>query len=437
MLSRFRTHLKSKFPFLEGKRLLLACSGGVDSMVMLDLFRKSGYEVGIAHCNFNLRGAESDQDESFIREFAAANHLQAHIATFDTEQFAHDFKLSIQLAARKLRYGYFGEILEAGKYDYVLTAHHADDNLETFLINLTRGTGIEGLTGIPLQNGNIVRPLLDFTRAEIESYAKSNGLEWREDSSNASEKYLRNKIRHQLVPALKEVRPDLLETFAATQDFLRQTQSLADDAAVLVFQKVAKTFGTEIRFDLPELKKLPNFQAYLYKWLSGFGFTAWSDIYALVDAQSGKQVFAPGHVLLKDRDALVLSPLTDEVPDREYKIYNGMETIEFPLKMSLKFVKAIGRQSNSAIFVDAEKLRFPLVLRRWKEGDVFYPLGMNGNSKKVSKFFKDGKFSLRDKEHAWLLCSRDDIIWIVGHRADERFGAQSTTTNILNIALKE
>lgn len=437
MLSRFKNHLNSKFPFLNGKRLLLAVSAGIDSMVMLDLFLKSGFEIAIAHCNFNLRETESDEDERFIREFAAKSNLRSHVTKFDTQQFASDFGLSIQVAARKLRYGYFGEILESEKYDYVLTAHHADDNLETFLINLTRGTGIEGLTGIPEQNDSIVRPLLVFSRAEIESYATSNGLEWREDSSNASDKYLRNKIRHQLVPIFKDIRPDLLETFSATQDFLRQTQSLADDAAVLIFQKVAREFGNEVRFDLSELQKLPNYEAYLYKWLSGFGFSAWRDIYALVDAQSGKQVFAPRHVLLKDRDSLVLSPLANGSSDREYRIYNGMESIEFPLKMSLKYVKNIGERSNSAIFVDAEKLRFPLVLRRWKEGDVFYPLGMNGNSKKVSKFFKDGKFSLRDKENAWLLCSQNDVVWIVGHRADERFGAQSTTTNILHIALKE
>jgi len=416
---------------------LLAVSGGIDSMVMADVFQRYGSDIGIAHCNFNLRGNESDQDETFVREYAAEKNLVLHVTKFDTRKFAGDFGLSIQVAAREMRYKWFYELLECEKYDYVLTAHHADDNLETFLINLTRGTGIEGLTGIPAQNGKVVRPMLAFSRDEIEAYAQTNGIEWREDSSNASDKYLRNKIRRQLIPILKEIRPDMLDGFSRTQEFLRQTQSLAEDASSIIFGKTAKTFGNEVRFDLSEIKKLPNYRAYLYHWLSEFGFTAWNDIYGLVDAQSGKQVFGPGHVLLKDRDSLILSAVATFGSGREYRIYKDMEALEFPLKIDLKKVNHIGVQTNSAIFVDAEKLSFPLLLRRWKEGDVFYPSGMNGNSKKVSKFFKDGKFSLRDKENAWLLCSQDDIVWIVGHRADERFGATSNTTNILNIALKE
>lgn len=406
-------------------------------MAMVDLFRKSGYGIGVAHCNFNLRGEESDQDETFVKEFASKTNVSIHITKFDTNQFARDFGLSIQVAARELRYKWFAGLLESENYDFILTAHHADDNLETFLINLTRGTGIEGLTGIPAQNEKVARPLLPFSRQEIETYAKSNGLEWREDSSNASDKYLRNKIRQQIVPLLKEIRPDLLDRFSKTQGFLRQTQSLAEDAAIIIYQKVAKPYGDEIKFDLSELKKLPNYKAYLYQWLREFGFTAWDDVYALADAQSGKQVFSSQYVLLKDRQTLVLSPLADATEKREYRLYKGMEALEFPLKLTLKYVKDVGGKSNSAIFVDAEKLRFPLVLRKWKEGDVFYPLGMHGNSKKVSKFFKDGKFSLRDKENAWLLCSGDDIVWIVGERADERFYAQTTTTNILHIALNE
>lgn len=438
MLTQFKDHFQNHFRFLDGKRLLLAVSGGVDSMAMADIFRALQYEIGIAHCNFTLRDLDSDADEAFVKSYADNHEIPFHASRFDTLRFASDAGISVQMAARQLRYAFFNELAASQNYDYILTAHHADDNLETFVINLVRGTGIDGLTGIPQTNGNIVRPMLAFSRQQIEAYAGSSGLEWREDSSNASDKYLRNKIRHQVVPQLKALRPDLLDGFAGTLHHLEQTRSMAEDASAIVYQKVARQAGNEIRFDLNELVKLPNYGAYLYHWLHGFGFTAWHDIEALPDAQSGKQVFAPGHVLLKDRDSLVLSLLRDSGENRQYYIYKGMEAVLFPLKLSLKNVKKIGPHSNSAIFVDAEKIRFPLVLRKWKEGDVFYPLGMNGSSKKVSKFFKDGKFSLRDKENAWLLCSHgDEIIWIVGQRADQRFYAQSTTTNILHIASTE
>lgn len=406
-------------------------------MVLADLLLKSGLQIGIAHCNFNLRADESDADEDFIRAFASKNNLPIHVQKFDTEKFAQDFGLSIQVAARELRYGYFHEILDSGKYDFILTAHHADDNLETFLINLTRGTGIDGLTGIPQQNEKIIRPLLSFSREEIEAYAKTENLEWREDSSNTSDKYLRNKIRHRIVPLLKEIRPDLLAGFSKTQVFLQQTQSLAEDASVMVFGKVARRFGNETRFDVGQLKVLPHYKAYLYSWFKDFGFPVWENVYDLVDAQSGKQVFSNSHVLLKDRDFLILTALEEGTRNREFRIYKGMSELEHPIKITLKSVENVGKNSNSAIFADAEKLAFPLVLRKWKEGDAFQPAGMGGSSKKVSKFFKDEKFSLRDKENAWLLCSGDDIVWIVGHRADDRFSVRRTTTNILHIALEE
>ncbi|RZJ72988.1 tRNA lysidine(34) synthetase TilS [Flavobacterium sp.] len=435
MLSRFQLHVEKNLSFLKGKRLLLATSAGIDSMVMIDLFQKSGFGIGLVHCNFGLREDESERDEIFVREFAAANKLLSHVSKFDTNQFAKDFGLSIQVAARELRYKYFQEILESEKYDYVLTAHHADDNLETFLINLTRGTGIDGLTGIPQRNENVVRPLLPFSRDEIAAYAKSEQIEWREDSSNASEKYLRNKVRHQIVPILKEIRPEFLENFSKTQEFLLQTQTLADDASSIVFNKVAKTFGSETRFDLEQLKILPNFAAYLYEWLHDFGFANWSDIGDLVNAQSGKQIFSKTHVLLKDRGFLILSEVRSGHEKREFRIYKGMSGIEHPLKITIKSVEKAGQNSNTTIFVDAEKLQFPLVLRKWEQGDVFQPIGMDGSSKKIAKFFKDAKFSLRDKENAWLLVSGSDIVWIIGHRADERFKVNTHTTNILHFAL--
>ncbi|RZJ65839.1 MAG: tRNA lysidine(34) synthetase TilS [Flavobacterium sp.] len=437
MFEKFQSHLSKNLAFLSGTRLLLAVSGGLDSIAMATLFKKSGYDIAIAHCNFNLRGDESELDEIFIREFAAQNKVRFFSTKFDTQKFADDFKLSIQVAARELRYKWFYELLESQNFDFVLTAHHADDNLETFLINLSRGTGIDGLTGIPQSNEKIVRPMLPFSREEILAFAQNENLEWREDSSNSSDKYLRNKIRHYVLPQLKEINPELLNGFSKTQKYLQQTQSMANDAAILVYQKVARQDGNQIRFDLSELLKLPNFHAYLYHWLNGYGFSTWSDIYDLTSAQSGKRIETDDFVLLKDRGFLLLYPKRDEQADRSYSIYKGMSQVNFPLKLEITNVEKMDAKPNTAIFVDAKKLQFPLQLRRWREGDVIYPLGMEGKSKKVSKLFKDEKLSLPQKAGAWLLCSNDDIVWIVGLRQDERFKVTNNTTNILQIAVLE
>jgi len=435
MKTAFQNLLDSKLDFLKEKKLLLATSGGIDSMVLIDLFLKNNFETAIAHCNFQLRGIESFEDQKFIENFAEKNNIKAFITQFDTKAFAEDYKLSIQIAARELRYHWFYELLETENFDYVVTAHHADDNLETFLINLSRGTGIEGLTGIPQQNEKIIRPLLAFSRNEIEAYANENQVEWREDSSNASDKYIRNKIRHNIVPSLKELNPEFLSAFQKTQDYLQQTHAMAEDAAIMVYQQVAQEANDEIHFNLKKLKKLSNYHSYLYQWLREFGFSAWKDIYALADSQSGKQVFSPEFRLVKNRDFLILSPLKTEGEISEYVIDENTIDVNFPIKLLFSKVESVVETSNKTIFTDAEKLEFPLILRRWNKGDIFEPFGMDGKSKKVSKFFKDEKFSLAEKEKTWLLCSGNKIVWIVGKRADERFKVSETTKKILQIAL--
>lgn len=435
MKTAFHNLLNSKLDFLKGKKLLLATSGGIDSMVLADLLLKGDFEITIAHCNFQLRGIESFEDQKFIENFAHKNNIPVFITQFDTRAFAEDYKLSTQVAARELRYNWFYELLETENCDFILTAHHADDNFETFLINLSRGTGIEGLTGIPQQNEKIIRPLLAFSRTEIEAYANENQVEWREDSSNASDKYLRNKIRHNIVPLLKELNPEFLSAFQKTQDYLQQTQSMAEDAAIMVYQQVAQEANDEIHFNLKKLKKLPNYHSYLYQWLSEFGFSAWKDIYALADSQSGKQIFSPEFRLIKNRDFLILSPLKNESEISEFLIDENTTDVNFPIKLSFSKVDSVIETSDKTIFTDAEKMEFPLTLRRWNEGDVFEPFGMGGKSKKVSKFFKDEKFSLAEKEKTWLLCSGNKIVWIVGKRADERFKVSETTKNMLQIAL--
>jgi tRNA(Ile)-lysidine synthase len=436
MLTKLKNHIALNFPFLEDKKLLLATSGGIDSMVMLHLFQKLNYKIAIAHCNFQLRGAESDGDQKFIEHYASENKILIFEVVFDTKKFALDQKLSTQIAARELRYNWFYELLATENYDYILTAHHADDTLETFLINFTRGTGLDGLTGIPAINEKTIRPLLPFSRLDIENYANENQIKWREDSSNATDNYLRNKIRHHLVPIFKELNPNFLNSFQETSKHLFEAKSLVDDALFLVYPKVVSEGENQKKINLNELLKLPNYKAYLYQWLKPFGFTAWEDIYDLVESQSGKQIFSDKFRLIKDRDYLLISPKKVATQNDIFFIDKNQKEVNFPIKLSFCNVSDISDVRNSVIFVDENKLQFPLTIRKWKTADVFQPMGMNGQSKKVSKFFKDEKLSLLDKENIWLLCSENQIIWIIGLRQDERFKIDTTTKNSLQIRFK-
>ena len=435
MKNTLQNHIDTEIPFLKQKKLLLAVSGGLDSMVLLDLFKELKYEIAIAHCNFQLRGIESFGDQKFIQDYAELHSIPIYVTQFDTIAFAKDYKLSTQVAARELRYNWFYELMDTENYDYVLTAHHADDNLETFLINLTRGTGLEGLTGIPEQNDKIIRPLLYFSRNEIDNYAKEQTISWREDSSNASDKYLRNKIRHHLIPVLKELNPSFITSFLKTESYLQESLAMVEDAAIMVYQQVAKEDGDLIHFDLVKLLQLPNYKSYLYQWLKEFGFTAWDDIYDLVESQSGKQIFTSGFRLLKDRDSLVLVPIEDSEIEEDFYINECQKEVKIPLNITFCKVSDISIATNKTIFVDADQLVFPLKIRKWKTGDIFFPFGMDGKSKKVSKLFKDEKLSLLEKENVWILCSNDQIVWVIGIRADNRFRITDSTKNILKIEL--
>ncbi|MFM9825714.1 tRNA lysidine(34) synthetase TilS [Flavobacterium sp.] len=437
MLQKIQYHISEFFPFLYGKKLLLATSGGIDSMVMVELFRKMPFEIAMAHCNFQLRGLESFEDQKFIQNYAEANDVKLFLTHFDTEAFAKEYKLSIQVAARELRYHWFQEIIDSEKFDFILTAHHADDNAETFFINLTRGTGIEGLTGIPSQNGNIIRPLLIFSREEIEKFAKVNNIEWREDSSNASDKYLRNKIRHSLIPVLKEMNPDFLSTFNKTQNYIQDSISMIEDAANMVYQHVANEIDEQIHFDIIQLKKINNYNSYLYYWLKDYGFSAWQDIYDLVDGQTGKLVYSNDYRLLKNRGALILIPKNVSTETEKFLIDKNQTKVNFPLNLSFCKVADISVGSNTTIFVDANKLEYPLVLRKPIKGDFLHPFGMNGKTKKLSKLFKDEKLSLIEKEDSWVLCSENQIVWVIGLRQDDRFKIESKTTNILKIEVEK
>lgn len=433
MLAKFQKLFQQNFPNSVSKQLAVAISGGLDSMVLTDLLVKSDIEITLLHCNFTLRDAESDADATFVANYADQNKIPFFLQKMNTKQFASDYKLSIQMAARKLRYDWFEEKVSELKIGYIATAHHADDNLETILIMLSRGTGLDGLTGIPVQNGKLIRPLLPFSRKEILKYAKENNIQWREDSSNASTKYHRNKLRHEVIPILKELNPQILDTIQETINNLKQAQSLVADASRIIYQNVVQETFTGLVIPLDRFLELPNYEAYLYQWLQPFGFSAWQDIYDLVKAQSGKQVFSSTHMLTKNRNELILSKIDFESDiEKEFLILDANQTVNFPLNLKLERVNTIANPDSSSIFVDEDKIKFPLKLRNYQEGDYFYPFGMTGK-KKLSKFFKDEKISVLDKKKVWLLCSDSKIVWVINHRLDNRFSVDTNTTNIIKI----
>jgi len=432
MLQKLENHIHQNLSFLKDKKLLLAVSGGIDSMVLVDLFHKLKYDVAVAHCNFQLREQESDDDEEFVKSQVEKLNIPLFIQKFDTKKFAEQKKLSIQVVARNLRYDWFYTLLVNQNFDFIITAHHLDDSIETFLINFTRGTGLEGLTGIPIQNDKIIRPLLAFSRDEIVAYAKQNDIKWREDSSNSTDKYWRNKLRHDVIPVLKELNPSLLPSFQNTIDSLQQSHSLVKDASKNMYQKVVTEEEHHTEIDLTKLLKLTNYKAYLFQWLQPFGFTDWKAVYDLIEANSGKQVFSETHILLKNRNTLLLSPKQTRENNEVFWVEKNQNEVKVPLKLRFCNVSDISTQGTNTIFVDEDKLSFPLTIRRWEEGDVFYPFGMKGK-KKLSKYFKDEKLSLIEKSKVWLLCSDNQIIWVVGKRQDERFKITKQTTKILQI----
>ena len=431
-----QNHIKSQFPFLEKSKFIIAISGGLDSVVLTHLCHKMKLNFALAHCNFNLRRDESDADEDFVLLLAEDLNLEVFIESFETETYAKEQQLSVQMAARELRYNWFNDLVIQLGFDYVLTAHHADDNLETFLINLTRGTGLEGLTGIPEINGNIVRPLLAFSRQELEVYAINNHIKWREDSSNITTKYLRNKIRHDVIPVLKEINPQLLQNFNKTISFLQDSNEIIEDRIVEIQKKVVSIEDEMIRLNIKKIQKLSNPKAYLFQLLKDFNFTEWDDVTALLNAQSGKQVFSETHRLLKDRAYLLLT-------ERDSKSGDSISISEENKHVAAAFgtlffdeADAIFGKRTEVIFVDKDKLKFPLTLRKWNEGDYFYPFGMKGK-KKLSKFLKDEKCSLIEKEQTWVLISGNDMVWVVGKRADDRFKVTENTSQILKIELQK
>ena len=437
MLQELAKHIDKHFSFLKGKKLLIAISGGVDSVVLTHLLHQLKFDISLAHCNFQLRSEESDKDEEFVKNLGKKLNLNTYTIRFNTNEYAVNNKLSTQLAARELRYSWFEKLSNEHSFSHLLTAHHADDNLETFLINLSRGTGLEGLTGIPPINGSIVRPLLVFSREEILNYAKQNNIEWREDESNSETKYLRNKIRHQVTPILKELNASVLKNFNKTIDHLKESQQIIDDKIEEVAHEIIAKEGDLLKINIEKLLKLSNPKPYLYQLLKPYEFKEWNDVYNLIYAQSGKQILTKNYTLLKDRDFLLLLRTSEKSSNEEevYTIREENKEITAPIRLLLKRVQKKTDTDQKSIYVDNELLSYPLKLRRWNSGDFFYPAGMLGK-KKISKYFKDEKISIINKNKIWLLCSsKNEIIWIIGKRQDRRFLPTEKTTKLLQISI--
>ncbi|WP_430611880.1 tRNA lysidine(34) synthetase TilS [Flavobacterium sp. JP2137] len=435
MLAKLKTHLQTRFPDLLQGKLLLAVSGGVDSVVMLHLLADLKLDIAVAHCNFRLREEQSDQDASFVEALCLQRGIPFFGISFDTEQYAEEKGVSIQIAARSLRYDWFEQLLNEQQLDFVLTAHHLDDAVETFLINFSRGTGLDGLTGIPEQNQRIVRPLLIFSREEIYQHALAQAWEWREDRSNAETKYLRNKLRKNVVPLLKESNPGFLHAFKNSISFLREANGMVKDASETHYKQVVTEVDEKCHIDIAELKTKANYLAYLHFWLQPYGFKNWNDVDALIEASTGKIIFSDSHLLLKNRSELILAPKSVLAAAEQVYYLDENETITQPITLkNERQTQLLPQDDTYTIYVDRDRLQFPLSLRKWRQGDSFYPLGMQG-AKKISKYFKDEKYSQIDKEAAWILCSENQIVWIVGGRMDDRFKIKNTTINILKIQL--
>ncbi len=440
MLQSFQQHWKKTFPHLtpQNCRLLLAVSGGVDSVVLTHLAAQSGFDFRMAHCNFQLRGAESERDEQFVLALGKRYGKEVLVKRFDTETFASTHKMAIQEAARELRYTWFNTIREDS---WLVTAHHADDNIETTLMHLFRGTGIKGLAGIqPIQEERaLLRPLLPFRKQALLEYALSAKLDFVEDSSNSSDKYTRNFFRHQLIPGIREVFPQAEENILQTIEHLNEALLVYDQSIHQQLNKLMETRGNEIHIPVLKWKQATPLHALTREMLKPYGFTTaqTTEAIRLLDASNGSYLSSPTHRLIRNRKWMIIAENANEQAvhiiieetDKEVIFAGG----------TLKIQHTKGKSQKSAIpsapseaYLDAAKMKFPLLLRKWKQGDYFYPLGMQ-KKKKLSRFFIDNKLSATEKEKVWVLEMDKKIIWVIGYRIDDRFKITDAASDILQV----
>lgn len=440
MVDQFLAYISEKELFTKEDKILLAVSGGIDSVVMARLFADAGFSVGIAHCNFGLRAEESDEDEKFVRKLARKMDAECHVKHFDTEQFARDHKMSIQMAARELRYNWFESLALEEGYEYIALAHHQNDLLETMLLNLSRGTGIAGLHGIIPKRGRFVRPLLFADKELIYGFVTEKQLIWREDSSNASTKYYRNKIRQEVIPSLQELNPNLPQTISQTAEKIGAVERFFYRHADQVRQKALRQQGQDWMLSLDSLAATEEPVLFLSELLApwGFSYTQARDIWqaSLQEGTvAGKIMDSPTHRLNIDRAQLVISPKNLQ----EYQSLEIQEEEELVRYIDQQFTfeekAADGYQikpDRQLAALDKDKLSYPLKLRKWKAGDWFCPLGMN-KKKKLSDFMIDEKIPLNLKERVLVLTSGESIAWIVGFRIDNRFKLTDKSETVLEV----
>jgi tRNA(Ile)-lysidine synthase len=441
--SRFQNHITSNRLWKEGDLLLLACSGGIDSVVLATLLKGMNLQFEILHCNFNLRGEESNREEEFVCALAQSMGVACHIQIFDTRAAVKTTGKGVQEVARILRYEWFGKMLEgrekANKKTYLLTAHHADDQVETIAMNFFRGTGIAGMHGMQLKSGNLIRPLLFATRAEIFDFAESNAIGWLEDSSNAEDHYSRNHFRHHVIPAVEKIFP------AVRQNLLDNAKRFAE-IEIIYFKQIEKIKsglvvqqGQSLAIAVNKLKSMSPIDTIMFEVFRDFGFSAHQvpEIKKLFDAISGKSVFSSTFRVLRNRNWLLIDTIKEKTHDvivRE----EGVESVPFNNSL-LQIKKYDGNRlpddHADHAWIDMEQIAFPLILRPWKAGDYFYPLGMR-KKKKVAKLLTDLKLSLVEKENQWVIESDKKIIWVIGRRIDDRIKITSSSQKILSIALK-
>ncbi len=439
MHKQFKTHIHKNSLFTQTDKLLVAFSGGIDSVVLAHLLLKVGYNFELAHCNFKLRGQDADDDTEFCKTFSEKINCSLHLNYFDTSEFAVTEKLSIQMAARKLRYDWFRVLVQRHNFKYILTAHHASDNVETLLINLVRGTGIKGLKGINEKYKQIVRPLLYATKTEINHYAIENDLQYRTDGSNAEIKYKRNYIRHEIVPALKKMNPSFEETLINSIVVFKQSSEIIEEFAAKKFTEICKVEKNLLFIHINNLLKEKQKETLLYEWLSpkNFKTTHLQQLAEVLKTNkiTGKQFASSTHVLVIDRDYIIVKKNEQQQQQAliEFIINDINDTSDLPIK--LNFLETTSKnfsKEKNEISIPYTNTTFPLTLRKWKTGDKFKPFGVKG-FKKLSDFFKDQKLSLFEKQEVWILANDEHIIWVLGYRMDERCRINELTASALNI----
>lgn len=432
MTDKVYQYIKETKMFSHKDKLLLAISGGADSTCLFYILKKLDYSMELAHCNFQLRGKESLRDEEFVKSIAKKYNIKLHLKRFNTDKYIKKHAVSIQMAARNLRYNYFDKLLKEYSFNKIVIAHHEDDRIETFFINLLRGTGIKGLTSMKARTGNIVRPLLNFSRQNIESYLKEINAVYCKDSSNQDVKYLRNKIRHSLMPVLKDINPDFNKIMTKNISNLDSIEKVINENILKIKQKLIFKERETYKVNIKNLLKLNNSEAIIHEIFSEYGFTQIDKIIKACKSQSGKIFYSKNYLLVIDREYIIIEKIEELEAERDILISENL--IDYPISMSLRILNKPVDYNTNCANLDFDKLSFPLKLRKWKKGDRFQPLGMN-NFKKLSDFFIDQKYSILEKKRQWILCSGKDIIWILGNRIDDRYKVTSSTKNIYVVKL--